>query len=76
MIMKTIGAVLLILGLVVLVYGGISYRNDRTVLDVGSVEITASEGNDVPISAIVGGVVLIGGAALLMVGSRRSRRTV
>lgn len=76
MIMKTIGAVLLILGLVALVYGGISYSNDRTVLDVGSVEITASEGNDVPISAIVGGVVLIGGAALLMVGSRRSRRTV
>ncbi len=76
MIMKTIGAVLLILGLVALVYGGISYSNDRTVLDVGSVEITASEGNDVPISAIVGGVVLIGGAALLVVGSRRSRRTV
>lgn len=72
--MKTIGAVLLILGLVALVYGGISYRKERSVLDVGSLEITASERKNIPIPAIAGVVVLIGGAAFLVLGSRRSGR--
>jgi hypothetical protein len=72
--MKTIGIVLLILGIVALIYGGISYTRDRTVLELGSLEITATERRNVPIPAIVGVVVLIGGAALLFAGSRRSGR--
>jgi uncharacterized membrane protein YidH (DUF202 family) len=72
--MKTIGIVLLILGIVALIYGGISYTRDRTVLELGSLEITATERKNVPIPAIVGVVVLIGGAALFFAGSRRSGR--
>ena len=72
--MKTIGAVLLILGIVALIYGGISYSKDRSIMEVGSLEITATERKNVPIPAIAGVVVLIGGAALLVAGNRRSRR--
>jgi uncharacterized membrane protein YidH (DUF202 family) len=72
--MKTIGAVLLILGIVALIYGGFSYSRNRSILEVGSLEITATERKNVPIPAIAGVVVLIGGAALLVAGNRRSRR--
>ncbi len=72
MIVKTIGVVLLVLGILALVYGGISYNRDRTILEVGSLEITATERKNVPIPAIVGFVALIGGVALLFAGSRRS----
>ena len=54
-----------------LVYGGISYNKNRTVLQMGSVSVTATEHKSIPVPAVVGVVVLIGGVALLVVGKRR-----
>jgi len=70
--MRTIGIVLVVIGVLALVYGGISYNKNRTVLQMGSVSVTASEHKNYPIPAIVGAVVVIGGVALLLVGKRRS----
>ena len=70
--MKTIGIVLVVLGVLALVYGGISYTKNRTVLKVGSMNVTATEHKSVPIPAVVGVIALVGGAALVMVGKRRS----
>ena len=70
--MKTIGIVLVALGLLALVYGGISYNKSRTVLKMGSMSVTATEQKNIPIPAVVGVVVVIGGIALLVVGKRRS----
>jgi uncharacterized membrane protein YidH (DUF202 family) len=70
--MKTIGIVLVVLGVLALVYGGISYNKNRTVLEVGSMHVTATEHKSVPIPAVVGVIALVGGAALLVVGKRRS----
>jgi uncharacterized membrane protein YidH (DUF202 family) len=70
--MKTIGIVLVVLGLLALVYGGISYNRSRTVLKMGSMSVTATEHKSVPVPAVVGVVVLIGGVALVMAGNRRS----
>jgi len=70
--MKGIGLVLLALGVVALVYGGIDYSRNRTVLQVGSMNITATEHNTIPVPVVVGLVVLIGGAALLFTDKRRS----
>ncbi len=70
--MKTIGIVLVILGIVALVYGGFSYNKSRTVLKVGSVNVTATENKSVAVPAVAGVIVLIGGIALLVTGSRRS----
>lgn len=71
--MRMIGIVLVVLGALALVYGGINYNKNRTVLEVGSVSVTATERKSIPIPAVVGVVVLIGGVALL-VGERRRRR--
>jgi hypothetical protein len=71
--MRIIGLVLVILGILALVYGGISYNKDRTVLQVGSMSVTATEHKSIPVPAVVGVVVLIGGVALLVVGKRRSQ---
>jgi uncharacterized membrane protein YidH (DUF202 family) len=69
--MKTLGIVLVVLGVLALVYGGIDYNKNRTVLEVGSVSVTATEHKNIPIPAVVGVVVLIGGVALLVGGKRR-----
>jgi uncharacterized membrane protein YidH (DUF202 family) len=70
--MKTIGIVLVLLGILALVYGGISYNKSRTVLQMGSMSVTATEHKSIPVPAVVGVVVVIGGAALLLAGKRRS----
>jgi uncharacterized membrane protein YidH (DUF202 family) len=69
--MKILGIVLVALGVLALVYGGIDYNKSRTVLEVGSVSVTATEHKNIPVPAIVGVIALIGGVALLVGGKRR-----
>ena len=69
--MKVIGFVLVILGLLALVYGGISYNRQRTVLDVGPFKATASEQKNIPLSPIVGGIVLLSGILLMVIPRKR-----
>ena len=70
--MKIIGVVLVVLGVLSLVYGGISYNRERTVLDVGPFKATTTEQKNIPLSPIVGGVALLGGVLLLVVPRKRS----
>lgn len=65
-----IGIVLVILGIVALVYGGIHYNDQKTVLQMGDFKATATEQKTIPISPIVGVISLVVGIVLL-VGSRR-----
>jgi hypothetical protein len=69
--MKIFGVILVVLGILALVYGGISYNRERTVLDVGPFKATASEQKNIPLSPIVGGIVLLGGILLLVVPRKR-----
>lgn len=72
--MKTLGLVLVILGVLALVYGGVSYSRQRTVLQVGSFKATATEQNNVPLSPILGGIATLAGIVLLTVPRRRTSR--
>ena len=70
--MKIIGFVLVVLGVLALLYGGIRYNRQRTVLDVGPFKATATEQKNIPLSPIVGGIALLGGVLLLVVPRKRS----
>ncbi len=69
--MRILGFVLVAFGVIVLLYGGISYNRERTVLDVGPFKATATEQKNVPFSPIVGGIALLGGVLLLVVPRKR-----
>jgi hypothetical protein len=68
---KVLGFVLVVLGVLALVYGGITYNRERTVLDVGPFKATATEQKNIPLSPIVGGIALLGGILLLVVPRKR-----
>jgi uncharacterized membrane protein YidH (DUF202 family) len=70
--MKSLGIVLLLIGVLALAYGGISYNRNHTVLEVGSMNITATEHRTIPLPVVLGALVLIGGTALLVVDRRRA----
>jgi len=70
--MKIGGVLLLVLGALVLIYGGITYNRTRTVLDMGPIQATATEKKTIPFSPILGGVALVAGTLLLLVPGKRS----
>lgn len=69
--MKIIGFALMVVGLLALVYGGVSYNRQRTVLDVGPFKATATEQRNIPLSPIVGGIALVGGIVLMTIPRKR-----
>jgi hypothetical protein len=70
--MRLFGAILVVLGLLALVYGGISYTKREKVLDVGPIEATATEKKQIPISPIAGGLAVVAGAVMIVAGGRRT----
>jgi hypothetical protein len=69
--MKIIGIVLIVLGVISLAYGGISYTTREKVLDIGPIEATAERHRTLPLPPIIGGVAVVAGIALLVTGSRK-----
>ena len=64
--MKAIAIVLIVLGVLGLAYGGLSWTRRDTVVDAGPIEITADKRETLPIPPIAGGALLVVGLVLLM----------
>jgi uncharacterized membrane protein YidH (DUF202 family) len=69
--MRIVGIVLIVIGVVALAYGGISYTRKEKVLDIGPIEATTETRETIPLPPILGGLALAGGVALLIAGSRK-----
>ena len=63
--MKILGAILIVLGIVALLYGGFTYTKHEKVADIGSLHATVDQKKTVPISPVVG--ILALGAGLVLV---------
>ena len=69
---QTIVSVLLVVvGVAILVFGGLSYTTTREAVKLGPVGITTQEKKTFPIPPVVGGVLAVGGIVLLIVSGRR-----
>ncbi|HLQ67559.1 MAG TPA: hypothetical protein VK123_10055 [Candidatus Limnocylindrales bacterium] len=68
--MRLLGFALVALGIIALVYGGIGYNKQTTILDVGGIKATATEHKQIPIAPIAGVIAIVGGVALLMSSKR------
>ena len=70
--MKTIGILLIILGVLALAFGGFSYTQREKVIDTEHLDVSRNINKTVPIAPITGGIALIVGIGLIMAGSRKS----
>jgi uncharacterized membrane protein YidH (DUF202 family) len=64
--MKALGVGLVVLGVLALIYGGVSWTRRDTVVNAGPIQITAEKKERIPVSPIAGGVMLVAGVALLL----------
>jgi hypothetical protein len=66
-----IGAALVVIGLVSLLWGGFRWTQRKTVVDIGPLKATTEEHKTLPIPPVVGAVVLVGGIVVLVVPTKR-----
>ena len=66
-----IGALLIIVGAVSLIYRGFNYTSEETVLQIGSVKATAETEKSVPIPTWAGIAALVAGVLVIGAGMRR-----
>ena len=67
-----VGIALIVLGIVAFAYQGITYTSRETVIDIGPLHATADTQKTIPLSPLLGGLVLVGGIVLVVVGSKKS----
>lgn len=67
---KTLGMVLIALGLVGLVWGGFTYTTREKVADIGSIDITQNETRSLPPPPLLGAVAFLGGIVRVVSGKK------
>ena len=68
---KTMGIVLIAVGLIGLIWGGFSYTTRQRVADIGPLHASRDKTHTVPLPPVLGAVSLIGGVVLLVAGKSR-----
>ncbi len=69
---KTIGIVLIVVGLLGLVWGGLTYTTTEKLVDIGPIHATQEKAHNIPFPPIAGAVAVIGGVLLLVLSGRSS----
>ena len=67
-----IAIILIALGIVAFAYQGITYTTREKVVDIGTIQVTSEKTKTLPLPPILGAIALVGGIALLVVGSRKN----
>ena len=67
---KTLGIILIALGLFGLAWGRFTYTTREKVVDIGPIHATRDQTHNVALPPIAGGLALIGGVVLLMAGRK------
>jgi hypothetical protein len=67
-----VGVLLLVLGIVALAAGRITYHTKDEVADIGPLSIQKEERKTLPLSPLLGGLALAGGVVLLVTSTKRA----
>ena len=68
--MRLLGIVLVVFGVIVLAYGGLSYTKSRHSTDIGPVQVSTSKKGFITPAA--GAVAVLGGVVLVIAGRRET----
>jgi uncharacterized membrane protein HdeD (DUF308 family) len=66
-----VGVLLIVVGLVALVYQGITYTSRETVIDIGPLHATADRQKTLPLPPVLGIAAVVSGVVLLIAGVRK-----
>lgn len=62
---RTLGIILIVIGLIGVIWGGFSFTTSKKVVDLGPIQASHEKTHHVPIAPIAGAVILVGGVVLV-----------
>lgn len=69
---RTIGLILIVVGIVLLVWTGFTYTKKEKIIDAGPVQVSADREKTVNWPPYAGGIVLVVGAVLFIFGKKEN----
>ena len=69
--MRIAGIILIVLGVIGLAYGGITYTRRRDTVSIGPLSATIQQRETLPISPVIGALAVVAGIGLFVAGGRR-----
>ena len=66
-----IAIILIALGIAALAYQGITYTTREKVVDIGPIQVTSEKTKTIPLTPIIGVIMLAGGIVLLVMGVKK-----
>lgn len=69
---RTIGIIMIILGIIMLLYNTFNYVTTEKVVDIGPIQINKEVNHPITWSPIIGIVLAAGGVALLVISTKKS----
>jgi hypothetical protein len=70
--LRILGVALIVLGVVALVYEGITYTTREKIIDIGPFKAEVKREKTIPLSPVVGIAAVAGGIVMLLVAGRRA----
>jgi len=70
--MKILGIILIVLGILMFVFGNVTFTHKEKVLDAGPVEINKKEKHTVAWPNYAGGVIVVAGVIVLLASGKKS----
>lgn len=68
---RTVGIVLICVGIAMLIWTGFSYTKTEKIIDAGPIQISADKQKDVNWPPYVGGIILIAGVIVLVTSKKK-----
>ena len=68
---KTVGLILIIVGILMLVWTGFSYTRKEKIVDAGPIQISADREKSVNWPPYVGGIILVAGVFVLVASKKK-----
>ena len=65
------GILLIVLGVFIFAYKGITYTKREKIVDIGPIEATKETHKTIPLPPILGGLALAGGIGLVVIGNKK-----
>lgn len=69
--MRTLGIILIVVGIAALALPYLTFTKKEKVLDIGPIEAVTEKKESVPLSPIVGGIILVAGAGIVIASMSR-----
>lgn len=70
--MKIVGIILVAAGILMLVFGNVSFTTEKKVVDIGPLEINKKEKKTIGWPNYAGIIAVVGGVAVLIAGNRKN----